>query len=88
MIIILLLILLLLLIITSYYYQVFVETILTSFVDGFEDNINNSIDILIFNPPYVPTPSEEICGNGIEVSWAGGINGREVIDKFIPKINV
>jgi release factor glutamine methyltransferase len=36
----------------------------------------------------VPTPSEEISGNDIEVSWAGGIDGREIIDKFLPQINV
>lgn len=41
-----------------------------------------SIDLLFFNPPYVPTPSEEITDNKIIVkSWAGGIDGREIIDR-------
>ena len=44
----------------------------------------NKVDLLIFNPPYVPTKSEEIASSGIEASWAGGIDGREVIDKFLP----
>lgn len=50
--------------------------------------LQRSVDVLIFNPPYVPTPSEEIDGNGIEVSWAGGVDGREVIDNFLPLIDI
>lgn len=45
--------------------------------------IRGSVDILIFNPPYVPTPDEEIQGNGLEVSWAGGADGRKVIDRWV-----
>lgn len=30
----------------------------------------------------------KLAGSGIEVSWAGGIDGREVIDVFIPYIEV
>ncbi|KAF4675306.1 HemK methyltransferase member 2 [Perkinsus chesapeaki] len=41
-------------------------------------------DIIICNPPYVPSPPEECNSTGIEASWAGGHRGREVIDKMIP----
>ncbi len=44
------------------------------------------IDVVIFNPPYVPTPDNEVVGNGIEASWAGGERGRRVIDRAIPQI--
>ncbi|XP_017782216.1 PREDICTED: hemK methyltransferase family member 2 [Nicrophorus vespilloides] len=46
----------------------------------------NMFDVIVFNPPYVVTDSEELCGNGINRAWAGGKDGREIIDKLLPKI--
>jgi release factor glutamine methyltransferase len=46
----------------------------------------HQIDAIIFNPPYVPTPDDEVAGNGIEASWAGGERGRRVVDRAIPQI--
>lgn len=63
--------------------NVLVEAINMRFTIGFRA----SIDILLFNPPYVVTPTSEISGNGIEVSWAGGIDGREVIDDFLERVD-
>jgi hypothetical protein len=105
----------------------------TKFVESLEEDLYGKVDVLCFNPPYVPTPSEEIgthitvqefcslvfvsmfsnslqspdimahifvivfflecaafstAGCGIEVSWAGGIDGREVTDQFLPLIEV
>lgn len=41
------------------------------------------VDILVFNPPYVPTSPEELleAGNARDLSaaWAGGVRGRQVI---------
>lgn len=44
-------------------------------------------DIILFNPPYVLTESKEITTKGISQSWAGGVNGREVIDRFLPLVD-
>ena len=48
------------------------------------ENIYGKVDLLVFNPPYVVTEPSEVSSGGIEASWAGGIDGREVIDKFLP----
>ncbi|CAH8589583.1 unnamed protein product [Schistosoma rodhaini] len=44
-----------------------------------------SVDLIMFNPPYVPTTSEEhkSASSTIVASWSGGRLGREVIDPFL-----
>jgi release factor glutamine methyltransferase len=51
------------------------------------NSLQNKMNIILFNPPYVPTPDEEVGrSTGIEASWAGGIDGRRVIDQALPQI--
>lgn len=68
--------------------QVRLEAIPSDLFSAVEDEFMGQVDVLIFNPPYVPTESDEIRGTGIEISWAGGVDGREVIDRFLPNISV
>jgi release factor glutamine methyltransferase len=48
------------------------------------ERLKKSVDLLIFNPPYVATSEEEyLNATLIEKSWAGGPNGRQTLDSFI-----
>ncbi|THH21012.1 hypothetical protein EW146_g447 [Bondarzewia mesenterica] len=52
----------------------------------------HSVDILVFNPPYVPTYDEEASaaqlGADIEGSWAGGADGMEVTNRLLDQVEV
>ncbi|XP_046641366.1 methyltransferase N6AMT1-like isoform X1 [Daphnia pulicaria] len=49
--------------------------------------IQNKVDVLVFNPPYVPTDENEIDPlSPIALSWAGGFRGRTVMDRLFPLI--
>lgn len=62
------------------------EAINTNLASGIRFNL---FDIIVFNPPYVVTEENE-CQNDnrnlLAYTWAGGANGRTVIDKFIKKL--
>ncbi|ESS65054.1 N5-glutamine methyltransferase MTQ2 [Trypanosoma cruzi] len=45
-------------------------------------------DVILFNPPYVPTTMDELEGAGkqgdfITAAWCGGPRGRVLVDRFI-----
>ncbi|XP_048202318.1 methyltransferase N6AMT1 [Perognathus longimembris pacificus] len=64
--------------------KVQIQPIITDLVKGLLPRLKEKVDLLVFNPPYVVTPPEEVGSQGIEAAWAGGRDGREVMDKFFP----
>ncbi|CAK9183355.1 unnamed protein product [Ilex paraguariensis] len=58
--------------------------ITTDIASGLARRLAGLVDVIIVNPPYVPTPAEEVGRGGIATAWAGGENGRSVIDKILP----
>ena len=54
----------------------------------FFDNINETFDIIIFNPPYVPTAKGKIRNLPDErrSQWDGGEEGTKVIETFLKEL--
>ena len=44
--------------------------------------LKGSFDLILFNPPYLPTKPEERINDWLEQALDGGITGREVIERF------
>ncbi|GIL50868.1 hypothetical protein Vafri_6848 [Volvox africanus] len=60
-----------------------VDVIAASLLGPLVDKLRGSVDIMVFNPPYVPTPDEEVERGGIASAWAGGYRGRRIIDRVL-----
>ena len=73
---------------TIYYPEMYArhDLIIESACLWLEDVIFNFIQV--FNPPYVLTPDEEVHRNGIARAWAGGRNGRRVIDRVLSLVTL
>lgn len=69
-----------------YHNQSSIQIVNTDLAESLVDRLENKVDLLIFNPPYVPTSINETEANSINkinLSWAGGSDGRQLIDKFL-----
>lgn len=60
--------------------------VLTDLVYALEPRLRGSIDLLLFNPPYVPSPGDEVGGARLSAAWAGGARGRVVVDRFLARV--
>ncbi|OQV23499.1 putative HemK methyltransferase family member 2 [Hypsibius exemplaris] len=62
------------------------DTVLGNLATGLLPVSHGTVDLILFNPPYVVTTTEELeTGDLASKAWAGGVNGREVLDKFFPQ---
>jgi release factor glutamine methyltransferase len=48
-------------------------------------DVTASFDLILFNAPYLPADKNE-TETWIGRAWAGGVNGRQVIDRFISQV--
>lgn len=73
---------------TSQQNNVRLEVINCDLVVPLLPRFQNQVDVLVFNPPYVPTVEEELCTDTslIALSWAGGCRGRSVMDRLFPLV--
>ncbi|PIK53053.1 putative hemK methyltransferase family member 2-like [Apostichopus japonicus] len=64
-----------------------VEAVTSDLLGNLQPRIEGKIDVLVFNPPYVVTPPEEVRCPGLPSSWAGGVNGRQVTDRLLSDVH-
>ena len=49
--------------------------------------LRGRLDVVLFNPPYVPSPSDELrSGDPLLRALSGGIHGREVTERFLVQV--
>lgn len=46
-------------------------------------NVQGTFDVIIFNPPYLPTAKEDRCGGWIDKALDGGKKGDKLIMRFL-----
>lgn len=63
-----------------------------SLATPFQSRLANKIDVIVFNPPYVPTFEEEASNaqlsGTIGGAWAGGENGMQITNVLLRQIAV
>jgi hypothetical protein len=68
------------------------EPVLTSLVDALAYRLKHHIDVILFNPPYVPTDEDEAQEaqslQGIAGAWAGGLYGMRLTNVLLERISV
>lgn len=50
------------------------------------DAVRGPFDLIIFNPPYLPTRPEERIDDWLEYALDGGLTGRDVIARFAREV--
>ena len=60
------------------------QTMVSDLAEGVGDRLDGKVDVLLFNPPYLPTGADELGHADVRAAWAGGHDGMEVTERFLP----
>lgn len=64
-----------------------VEVIRTDLFKGIKnEKPEKRFDLILFNPPYLPTSKEEKVPGWLNYAFDGGISGRETLDSFLDEV--
>jgi len=64
-----------------------VEVIRTDLFRGIKSkNPETLFDLILFNPPYLPTSEEEKVPGWLNYAFDGGISGRDTLERFLDEV--
>jgi release factor glutamine methyltransferase len=64
-----------------------VEVIRTDLFKGLKPRRSETLfDLILFNPPYLPTLKEEKIPGWLNYAFDGGISGRDTLDQFLYEV--
>lgn len=64
-----------------------VEVIRTDLFKGLKPRRSETFfDLILFNPPYLPTSKEEKVPGWLNYAFDGGISGRDTLDRFLYEV--
>ena len=64
-----------------------VEVIRTDLFKGLKSrDLETHFDLILFNPPYLPTSEEEKVPGWLNYAFDGGICGRDTLDRFLDEV--
>lgn len=55
-------------------------------VDDLKNNLQHSVDLLITNPPFEPSPLEDVGKQGSICAWSAEPNGRVTTDCILVEL--
>lgn len=64
-----------------------IEVIRTDLFNGIKPGKpENRFDLVLFNPPYLPTSRDEKVQGWLNYAFDGGTSGRETLDRFLDQV--